>query len=62
MDQTLYNDTELKAFARSGVHIEAMKTSSHIAKEIRTITIDADSLPNWKEAKKILEGGKAIKY
>jgi hypothetical protein len=60
---TLWNDeNEIKEFAKSGAHLEAMKKSSQIAKEIRTITIDADSLPNWKEAKKILERGKVIKY
>lgn len=60
---TLWNDEkDLKAFAKSGAHLEAMKTSNQIAKEIRTITIDTDSLPNWKEAKKLLENGNIIKY
>ena len=60
---SLWNsETELKEFARSGAHLEAMKGSAQIAKEIRTLTIDADSLPNWKEAKKLLENGKVIKF
>ena len=56
------NETELKEFARSGAHLEAMKMSNQIAREIRTITIDTDSLPNWTQAKKLLEKGKVYKY
>lgn len=60
---TLWNsEKELKDFAMSGAHLEAMKESKRIAKEIRTITIDSDSLPNWKEAKALLEKGKVIQY
>lgn len=56
------NEAELRSFAKSGAHLEAMKTSSQIAKEIRTITIDADSLPSWKEAENLLKGGKVYQY
>ncbi|MDC6365563.1 MULTISPECIES: DUF3291 domain-containing protein [Flavobacteriaceae] len=56
------NETELKAFAKSGAHLEAMKASSKIAREIRTITIDADFLPPWKEAENLLKNGKVYKY
>ncbi|MFZ1806307.1 MAG: DUF3291 domain-containing protein [Cyclobacteriaceae bacterium] len=56
------NENDLKEFARSGAHLEAMKSSKQIAKEIRTITIDTDALPDWKEAKKLLEGAKVLKY
>lgn len=56
------NESELNAFAKSGAHLEAMKISKRIAKEIRTITIDVDALPDWKEAKKLLENGKSFKY
>mgnify|MGYP006240116879 CR=1 len=35
------NEEEMKAFAYSGAHMEVMKTSKDIAKEIRSITIDA---------------------
>ncbi|MCG8576894.1 MAG: DUF3291 domain-containing protein [Flavobacteriales bacterium] len=60
---TLWSDeNELREFAKSGAHLEAMKSSSQIAKEIRTITIETDSLPNWKEAKKLLESGKVINF
>lgn len=57
------NEQELKEFAQSGAHLEAMKTSKEIAKEIRTLTIDAEKLPRWGEAKKmLLENGKVIRF
>lgn len=55
-------EQDIQDFARSGAHLEAMKLSSQIAKEIRTITVDAVVLPKWKEAYKLLEQGKIIKY
>jgi len=60
---TLWNsESELKEFAKSGAHLEAMKKSKNIAKEIRTITIDTETLPSWDEAKKLLENAKVFKY
>ena len=60
---TLWNsEAELKEFARSGAHLEAMKSSAQIAKEIRVITIDAEKLPSWKEAKTLVEKGKVYSY
>lgn len=56
------NESDLKAFATSGAHLEAMKSSKDIAKEIRTITIDADKLPNWKTAMELLEKAHVISY
>ncbi|MCR9174338.1 MAG: DUF3291 domain-containing protein [bacterium] len=56
------NEADLKTFAHSGAHLEAMKLSKEMAKEIRSITIDTDTLPNWKEAKQLLEKGKVIRY
>ncbi len=43
-------------------HLDAMKKSKQIAKEIRTITIDAETLPSWDEAKKLLENAKVITF
>ena len=58
---TLWESLEdMKAFATSGAHLEAMKRSKEISKEIRTITIDANELPKWSEAKKLLRNGKII--
>lgn len=57
-------DTEedLKAFARSGAHREAMEASGKIAREIRTITIEAQALPDWPEAKALLARGKVFRF
>lgn len=56
------NEQELREFATSGAHLEAMKISKKIAKEIRTITIDADKLPDWKSAIALLENGKVYRF
>ncbi|MGH1337876.1 MAG: DUF3291 domain-containing protein [Aureispira sp.] len=56
------NEEELQAFAKSGAHLAAMKASQTLAKEIRTITIDATDLPNWKDAKQLLEKGKVLTF
>ncbi|TXE11223.1 DUF3291 domain-containing protein [Algoriphagus aquimarinus] len=56
------NEAELKEFAKSGAHLEAMKVSSQIAKEIKTINIDTTALPNWEEPIILLESGKVFKY
>jgi len=60
---SLWNsEEEMVAFARMGAHLEAMKRSKDIAKEIRIITIETEQLPSWKEAKRLLENGKVIQY
>jgi hypothetical protein len=56
------NEQEMREFASSGAHLEAMKTSKEIAKEIRSITIDAEQLPDWKTAIELLSNGKVIRY
>lgn len=56
------NDETMRTFARSGAHLEAMRNSKKIAKEIRTLTIDADKLPDWKTAKAALQNGKVINF
>mgnify|MGYP001165116111 CR=1 FL=1 len=56
------NDLELQEFARSGAHLEAMRSSKDIAKEIRTITIETDPLPNWDDAKRLLESAKVFRF
>lgn len=56
------NEEELIEFSKSGAHLEAMKKSKKIAKEIRTITIEAQQLPSWDEAKKLLEKAKSIQF
>jgi hypothetical protein len=60
---TLWNsEEELRDFARSGAHLAAMQQSRRIAKEIRTLTMDAAELPPWKEAMKLLEQAKVIRF
>lgn len=61
---TLWNsEDELKAFAHSGAHKEAMKLSSKMAKKIATYTYDTETLPNWQEGKALLaKHGKLIKF
>lgn len=61
---TLWESTEaMKNFARSGLHLEAMKLSSTIAREVRTLSIESNSLLSWNEAKeKLRSSGKILKY
>ena len=57
------SEEDLKAFAASGAHLEAMKKGASIAREIRTLTIDGEQLPDWKTAKELLKKeGKGIMY
>ena len=56
------NEQDLKAFAHSGAHLEAMKNTAKIAREIRTLTIDSDTLPDWQSAKSLLKEGKVYTY
>lgn len=60
---TLWNsEEELKQFARSGAHLEAMKRSREIAKEIRSVTVEMDALPDWKTALELLAKAKPITF
>lgn len=56
------SEKEMKEFAKSGAHKKAMHNSRGLAKEIRTITIDAKELPTWSEAKQLLTEGKVITF
>lgn len=49
------NEEDMRSFAHNGAHLDAMKKSKLIAKEIKTLTIAADQLPNWKEAQILLK-------
>ena len=60
---TLWNsEDQIRDFDKSGAHLEAMKKSKEIAKEIRTITLDVEELPNWKEAKLLLNSARVTKH
>lgn len=56
------NEEELKQFARSGAHLEAMHNAAKIACAIKTLTVEADALPSWKGAKALLDQTQAIVY
>lgn len=57
------NEEDVKRFSRSGAHLEAMKNARTLAKEIRIHTFEADAIPDWKDAKSLIErNGRAIPY
>lgn len=56
-------EADLKRFARSGAHLNAMKVSALLAKSISTYTFQSDTIPNWKDAKVMLkEKGKHMNF
>ena len=60
---SLWNNTEeMRAFATSGAHLDAMKKRKQVATEVRTISIQTDTLPEWKTALAHLEKGKVLKF
>ncbi len=60
---SLWPDHEtMMAFVRSGAHLDAMKTASSIAKEIKVVHYEGETLPSWTEAKKLVAKGRSIKY
>lgn len=57
------NAEDMKRFVPTGAHLEAMKRTASIAEEVRTLTVERDTLPTWKEAKAMLaEKGKVTRY
>ena len=57
------SEDDLKRFAHSGKHKDAMKESSKLATEISTYTYASDTMPSWGEAKRILlEKGKRLTF
>lgn len=57
------SEEDMKNFAKSGKHREAMQSSRSIATEIRTYTFHSENIPDWNEAKKlVLEKGKIISF
>ena len=56
-------EEDLKRFARSGEHKKSMQKTHTIATEVRTLTYQSDTFPEWKDAKKLLmEKGRAITF
>jgi hypothetical protein len=57
------NVQDMKNFARSGAHLEAMKKSAKIAKEIRTAVVHVEAVPTWQEAKaKVQAEGRIVNF
>ena len=56
-------EADVKNFARSGAHLEAIKQSRKLATEIRIYTFHSEEIPDWKEAKRLLfERGKVFLF
>ena len=57
------SEGDLKRFARSGEHSAAMKRTRELATEVRTYTYTSETLPDWKDAKKLLKDkAKVLKF
>jgi len=53
---TVWEDSEsMMKFSRSGKHLEAVKKSKELSKEIRLLHYESDTIPSDKEAKIQLE-------
>ena len=55
------NEKDMKEFAHSGAHLEAMKTAQTIAKQIRVITYEVNELPDWENAQILLKNDSRTK-
>jgi heme-degrading monooxygenase HmoA len=54
---------DMKNFATSANHLAAMKQSAKLANKIVTLSYESESIPEWKEAKILLESkGKVIQW
>lgn len=54
---------DIKRFAHSGAHKEAMKHTKQLAKEIKIYTYQNTKFPSWEEAKELLnEKGKTLTF
>jgi hypothetical protein len=57
------HEEDTKFFARSGVHLDAMKQAAKISTEVRIYTFVSEEMPDWKEAKRlVMENGKVFTY
>lgn len=56
-------EEDVKNFAKSGAHLQAMKESAAIATQIATYTYETDLMPDWKKAKELLmQNGKVLNF
>ena len=57
------SEPDLKSFAASGAHREALGASRELATEIRIHTFEGEDFPGWKEAKRMLfEKGRVYQF
>lgn len=57
------SESDAGNFARSGAHLEAMWESGKLATEIRIYTFQAEQMPDWQKAKRILlEKGRLMRF
>jgi hypothetical protein len=57
------SEADLKRFSRTGAHLDGIKQGKSLAREIRIFTFPSDSIPDWKEAKRLVaEKGRVISY
>ena len=57
------SEEDLKRFAHSGAHKEAMKQTKQLATEIKIYTYQGSEFPSWEEAKQLLnEKGKKLTF
>ncbi len=54
-------EENMKVFARSGAHLDAMKKSAKLSTTIRTYVYQTDALPGWKEAKHLKSSSLSLK-
>ncbi len=56
-------EEDMRTFARSGKHAEAVRHASELASEVRTLTYETDELPPWDEARaKLFAEGRVINF
>lgn len=51
---TWESESDMKAFSRTSAHMNALKHAKKIAQEVRVLTYKSDTIPSWKEVKKLL--------
>lgn len=57
------NHETMQQFARSGAHLNAMKSSKSLAKTLSTYTYESETFPDWATAKKLIHAnGKVLKF
>lgn len=48
------SEADMRAFTPAGAHLNAMRHARKLAQEVRILTYKSDSIPSWKEVRKLL--------